>query len=213
MNNIIMDKEKYDLDSINTNIEYNTNELNLSIKGEVIVNDFNNNQDLILNITLEDNASLVYNRLNNDINNIKVNITVNNNNKITYNQSIINNIEGLYNIDIDIKGSNNNIDTNIYGVTDNLGKLKIEATGNITSNVSNISFLENVRILMLNEEENIIIPNLLVSKDDVIVNHNATISSLDKTYLFYLMSKGLSYESAKKLIVNGFIFNKIDKKD
>ena len=68
---------------------------------------------------------------------------------------------------------------------------------------------ENIRILMLNDSENVIVPNLLVVSNEVSVNHNATISSLDTNYLYYLNSKGLSYEEAKKLIVKGFLKSKL----
>ena len=70
--------------------------------------------------------------------------------------------------------------------------------------------LENIRILSLNNEENIIYPNLLVSSDEAEVNHKASISGLDEDYLFYLMSKGISKEEASKLITRGFLMNKLE---
>ncbi|MDE5539888.1 MAG: Fe-S cluster assembly protein SufB [Bacilli bacterium] len=49
------------------------------------------------------------------------------------------------------------------------------------------------------------IPNNIVSNDSSFIEHEATISKVNKEQLFYLMSKGLSEELAKELLVMGFI--------
>ena len=110
---------------------------------------------------------------------------------------------------INILGNNNNIVTNIYGLTDKIGSLKIMATGSVKKDIKDNEMLENVRILMLNDAENIIIPNLLVSSDMVVVEHNATISSVSSDYLFYLKSKGIDDGEATKLVANGFLYSKL----
>lgn len=54
-------------------------------------------------------------------------------------------------------------------------------------------------------------PNLEIFADDVKASHGATIGSLDKDHLFYLKTRGMSEEDAKKLLVTGFIAEMIDK--
>ncbi len=49
------------------------------------------------------------------------------------------------------------------------------------------------------------IPNNIVSNNTSFIEHEATISKVNKEQLFYLMSKGLSEEVAKELLVMGFI--------
>ncbi len=49
------------------------------------------------------------------------------------------------------------------------------------------------------------IPNNIVSNDSSFIEHEATVSKVNKEKLFYLMSKGLSEELAKELLVMGFI--------
>ncbi len=49
------------------------------------------------------------------------------------------------------------------------------------------------------------IPNNIVSNNSSIIEHEATISKVNEEQLFYLMSKGLSEELAKELLVMGFI--------
>ena len=45
------------------------------------------------------------------------------------------------------------------------------------------------------------IPALMCSEDDVIGEHAASIGQLDADKIFYLMSRGFSFESAKKLVI------------
>ncbi len=48
-------------------------------------------------------------------------------------------------------------------------------------------------------------PNNIVANSSSVIEHEATISKVNKEQLFYLMSKGLSEEVAKELLVMGFI--------
>ena len=211
MNKIVIDKEVYDLEDIKTKLNYDVSDLTLNIKGNVLILDYDNNKDINLKIVLEDNSSLIYNRFNNDINRVNLSIEVGNNTDVEFNQSINETIKGEFSAYINIIGNNNRIVTNVYGLTTNDGSLKLIANGNVNKDIKNNIFLENLRILTLNDEENIIIPNLLVSSDEVEVNHNATISSVSSDYLFYLMSKGINRDDAVKLICDGFLFNKIGR--
>ncbi|HIJ11089.1 TPA: SufD family Fe-S cluster assembly protein [Candidatus Woesearchaeota archaeon] len=49
------------------------------------------------------------------------------------------------------------------------------------------------------------VPILEVENDDVVCSHGATISKIDDEMLLYVMSRGVSLEDAKKVIVNGFL--------
>jgi Fe-S cluster assembly protein SufD len=53
-------------------------------------------------------------------------------------------------------------------------------------------------------------PNLEIFADDVKASHGATIGTLDKDNLFYLKTRGMSEEVAKRLLVRGFIAEMID---
>lgn len=56
-------------------------------------------------------------------------------------------------------------------------------------------------------------PNLFIDEYDVIANHAASIGSINKEDLFYLMSRGLEEKEASKLIVLGFVQPLLDKID
>jgi Fe-S cluster assembly protein SufB len=48
-------------------------------------------------------------------------------------------------------------------------------------------------------------PYMEINNKNVSISHEATVSKLDKSQIFYLMSKGLSEEEASAMIVSGFI--------
>lgn len=200
--NIVLDNEIVEL-------EFKTLKCNLTIKGSVWINDLNNNNLEELNITLLDGSKLLYNKYTKDIKNLKINILENNDTTLEFNYSLYQSIKASIILDSKVLGNNNKCSMNVYGVSDKDGAIVVNATGSVLENIKDNDLLENIRILMLNDSENVIVPNLLVGSNEVSVNHNATISSLDMNYLYYLNSKGLSYEDAKKLIVKGFLKSKL----
>ena len=209
MNKIIVNKSSYHLNNEEVILNYVQNDIELNIMGKVVINDFNNNSDIKLSINLSDNSELIYNRFNKNIVNNMIEINVYNNNYLDFNQSIFEEVTGKYNLKCNILGNDNKVIVNVHGISNEFGKITIEATGDIKKNIKNNDMLENIRILNLNNEQNIIIPNLLVSSEEVMVNHNATMSNVNEDYLFYLMSKGLSKYTASKLIIDGFIFKNL----
>ncbi len=48
-------------------------------------------------------------------------------------------------------------------------------------------------------------PYMEIDEEDVSISHEASVSKISDTQLFYLMSRGLSEEQASMMIVNGFI--------
>ena len=60
-------------------------------------------------------------------------------------------------------------------------------------------------ILIDNQSKSDTIPKNIVSNNTSVLNHEATISKISKEKLFYLMSRGISEERAKELIIMGFI--------
>lgn len=209
MNKILVKEDNIVLDNEIVELEFKTLKCNLTIKGSVWINDLNNNNLEELNIALLDGSKLLYNKYTKDIKNLKINIQENNDTTLEFNYSLYQSIKASIILDSKVLGNNNKCSMNVYGVSDKDGEIVVNATGSVLENIKDNDLLENIRILMLNDSENVIVPNLLVGSNEVSVNHNATISSLDTNYLYYLNSKGLSYEDAKKLIVKGFLKSKL----
>ena len=54
-------------------------------------------------------------------------------------------------------------------------------------------------------------PELEIYADDVKCSHGSTSGNLDEEAIFYLMSRGLNYNQSKKLLINGFLLDVIEK--
>lgn len=210
MNKIVLDKEYYHFNDEEINAIITKKNVTLELDGNIKINDLESKEDINLKLILNDNANVIFNKFNKDIANANIKIIVNNNTNLNFNYSVYNTLESSFKIDANILGNNNNTYINFYGVSNLKGKFVCDVTSSVEKDIFNNDLLENIRILSLNDEQNIILPNLLVSSDNVSINHNATISGLDKDYLFYLESKGLDQEEASKLITRGFIFSKLD---
>jgi Fe-S cluster assembly protein SufD len=54
-------------------------------------------------------------------------------------------------------------------------------------------------------------PELEIYADDVKCSHGSASGSLNENSIFYLMSRGLNYQQSKELLINGFLFDVVEK--
>ena len=214
MNKILVDKENnIEIKDNAVELDIKVKDLTLNIKGSVLINEIchKDNEELNLTINIEPKSSLIYNRfiLHNKANN---NITINQDNtsNVSFNYSIVATDKVELTINSTLSGNDNETSIKVASVTEQKGKVIITSTADVLPKIENNNLLESIKILLLNDEESICIPNLLVSSNEVEVNHAATISGIPQDYLFYLNSKGLSNEAATKLIKNGYLINNLD---
>ena len=69
----------------------------------------------------------------------------------------------------------------------------------------------NKTILLDDEGEMNSKPELEILNDDVKCSHGATIGSINEEQLFYLMSRGVTRNEAKLMLINGFLNDLLDK--
>ena len=208
MNKILIDKENnIEIKDNAVELDIKVKDLTLNIKGSVLINEIchKDNEELNLTINIEPKSSLIYNRfiLHNKANN---NLTINQDNtsNVSFNYSIVATDKVELTINSTLSGNDNETSIKVASVTEQKGKVIITSTADVLPKIENNNLLESIKILLLNDEESICIPNLLVSSNEVEVNHAATISGIPQDYLFYLNSKGLSNEAATKLIKKGY---------
>ena len=214
MNKLLIDKENnIEIKDNAVELDIQVKELTLNIKGNVLINEIckKDNEELNLTINIEPKSSLIYNRfiIHNKANN---NITINQDNtsNVSFNYSIVATDKVELTINSNLSGNENETSIKVASVTEQKGKVIITSTADVKPKIENNNLLESIKILLLNDEESICIPNLLVSSNEVEVNHAATISGISQDYLFYLNSKGLSNEAATKLIKNGYLLNNLE---
>ena len=89
----------------------------------------------------------------------------------------------------------------------------LKTTGILPKNTKNNTFLEEVKYLMEDTAYIECFPELLVSSDDVVANHNNTIGQIDKEEMFYLLSKGISEKKAIDFIHESFLKSMLIRKE
>lgn len=214
MNRIIVDKENnIDLKDNAIELKIAVNNLTINVKGRVLINEIEkiDNEELNLTINVEPNSSLIYNRfmIHNTTNNY-ITLNQNNNSNVVFNYSMIANDKCNLVFNSKLSGNNNETEIKIKAVTENKGSCNITSTADTLPKIENNNLIESIKILLLNNEESVCIPNLLVASNEIEVNHACTISSIDPDYLFYLNGRGLSAESATKLIRKGYLLSNLD---
>lgn len=205
MNKLLVKEGILSINNSLNDLDIKTNTLTLEISGNVCINDINNNTDLDLKIIMSDGSHLLYNRYNESINKFNLDVEIASNAYVEFNYSLKTLIASDISLNANIAGNNNISHINFHGITDQNGVIKNIATSKVDEATKDNEVLENLRIVTLNDAENMIVPNLLVRSDSVNAIHNTTISTVDKDYLFYLNSKGINKKDAIKLIVDGFL--------
>ena len=88
----------------------------------------------------------------------------------------------------------------------NSGNASYRGTVHITKEAhQSISTIKCDTLILDDESKSDTIPINIVSNNDSILNHEATTSKISQEKLFYLMSRGISEEKAKELVIMGFI--------
>jgi Fe-S cluster assembly protein SufD len=73
------------------------------------------------------------------------------------------------------------------------------------------AFQENRNLLLSREAHADAIPGLEIKADDVRCTHAAAIAQIDADQLFYLRSRGLSDEDARRLVIEGFLASLVER--
>ncbi|MEW5958031.1 MAG: SufD family Fe-S cluster assembly protein, partial [Chloroflexota bacterium] len=86
------------------------------------------------------------------------------------------------------------------------GLIKIEPSAQQTN-----SYLKNENLILASTARADSIPSLEIDANDVRASHGATISKIDEEYIFYLMSRGISRNTAVRMVVEGFFHKVFDR--
>ena len=86
------------------------------------------------------------------------------------------------------------------------GKIQIDQTGGGTN-----THLKQDCLLLSKKAKIKTTPSLNIDTDNVKAGHGASVSNINNESLFYLTSRGLSPDSARKLLITGFVAEVVDK--
>ncbi len=96
--------------------------------------------------------------------------------------------------------------TVLKGVADGKSSLNLYGKIVIKPNCPDVQSFLKERILLLSDQAHAVaLPELEIESDNVSCSHAASIAPIPENEIFYLMSRGLSRELAKKMLVDGFL--------
>lgn len=190
-------------------LDFSNEDAIININGNVNIYVINNDlKKLVINI--EDDSKLNIYKYDKALkNNIDIIINENNNTMVNFNNTFINENDVLVTISNYINGNNNESNINVRNVSTK-GNSKVVVEVYIKEKTINNTALENLKGLV-NGGFIHIEPNIMCSSNEVVANHLTTISTFNQSDLDYLMSKRLSIESSKELLLKGFIYSNMDE--
>ncbi len=160
------------------------------------------NQNSILNITEISDSDIINERNIINLNGI--------NSKVNFILKTVCKNNEKYDIVVNHNTKNTTSDIITNGVNIS-GNLYFTVTSYVSNGNKNCVVNQQNRIINLTDKECLIRPNLLIDEVDTIANHSALIGSFKDEELFYMQRLGIDKIMANKLLIEGFIKNKINK--
>ena len=97
-------------------------------------------------------------------------------------------------------------------ISTDMGKSSVQGKIRVDKGASKSEGHFNSKTLLLGEKAKVEVkPELEILEDDIICSHGASIGELDKDALFYLQSRGIQLEEARKIILYAFIEQTLGK--
>ena len=186
---------------------------NIRITVVNLLNDLSNNFESIEN-ELYDNSNLEFTIIDiggkNSVSNYYTNVIGDNSN---------NNLKTIYlgvkdeikdiNYIVEVRGKKSNVDIDVQGALKDFAKKNFKGTIDFKKGSKKAKGNENEFCILLSDKaKSLALPMLLCTEDDVEGNHSTASGKVDNKDLFYIMSRGLSYKEAIRLIVKAK-FNQI----
>ena len=109
----------------------------------------------------------------------------------------------------ELRGTKTNIDIDVQGALKDEAKKNFKGTIDFKKGSKKAKGNENEYCMLLSDKaKSIALPMLLCTEEDVEGNHSTASGKVDEKQLFYIMTRGISYKEAVRLIVKSK-FNKI----
>ena len=202
MNKLIVDSDDFVIDNVEAELIISVDSVDITSTGNNKI--FINKDTINLNITLEDDSTLeLYIFSKNKIGDNRIVINQGNNTSIVYKESFVSSTTVTEYISNVIMGNNNKSDIKIRCIA-NKDQVDLDVLIVALKDTFNNEAVEDIK--GINNGGTIkMLPNMEISSNEIEANHYMTIGDIDKNYLFYLKSMGISEQKAKKLILNGFL--------
>ncbi|MDD3048670.1 MAG: SufD family Fe-S cluster assembly protein [Bacilli bacterium] len=158
-------------------------------------------------IILKDDSNLTFNKFyNSKIINELTTINLDGiNSQINYNFSTITDSDQKYILNINHHQINTISNINNHCVSLSKSKIELEVNDFVIKGMRDCIINQDNKIMMTNDNDCFIKPNLYIDEYQVEARHGASIGKFNDNELFYLQTRGISKDKALKLLINGFL--------
>lgn len=119
----------------------------------------------------------------------------------------INYSDNKFSIEVNHVASNTHSEVFNHGVNVNCNYLTYTVNGVVPKSSNSCICNQDNQIINMSDGKSTIKPNLLIDNYDVDSNHAAYIGKFRDSYMFYLMSRGISRKNVYLLLLKSFLIN------
>lgn len=166
-----------------------------------------------INITLKNDSRVIYNKFSINSGDYIYTLLDGEYSNVVINNSVVNNDDTKMKFVIEHNNTNTSSNLSSHGVNNSSGTLYFNVDSKINRSASLACANQENKIINLVKGDSKILPNLLVDNYDVSASHSAYISDFDKESMFYLKSRGISDNEARRLLLEGFLIGNLDVDD
>lgn len=166
-----------------------------------------------INITLKNDSRVIYNKFSINSGDYIYTLLDGEYSNVVINNSVVNNDDTKMKFVIEHNNINTSSNLSNHGVNNSSGTLYFNVDSKINRSASLACADQENKIINLVKGDSKILPNLLVDNYDVSASHSAYISDFDKESMFYLKSRGISDNEARRLLLEGFLIGNLDVDD
>lgn len=163
-----------------------------------------------INITLKNDSRVIYNKFSINSGDYIYTLLDGEYSNVVINNSVVNNDNTKMKFVIEHNNTNTFSNLSNHGVNNSSGTLYFNVDSKINRSASLACADQENKIINLVKGDSKILPNLLVDNYDVSASHSAYISDFDKESMFYLKSRGISDNEARRLLLEGFLIGNLD---
>lgn len=128
--------------------------------------------------------------------------------EIKIRQAVIGNGNAYFDIETEINHTNKDTKSNVAYRSALADSSKAVYKGVILQGdnaYNSYAYLSESSLILSKEAKSISVPSLEIENNELKAYHSASSEPINKNVIFYLMSRGLETEMAKKMIINGFL--------
>lgn len=198
------------LDNIDICIIYKNSDIsyNFIISNNVKIFEYFNCSNINNKYNLNKNSYLNLNRFCFDCS-LKTNIDIQENSSLIYNYSCLNLNDNFYEINVSHKkNATSKIINNGLNMTNS--KLDFLINSSISKDSFNVTTFQDSKIILMDDNNSSIKPNLIIDNDDISASHACYIGSFKDEVLFYLKSRGIGELQSKKILAKAFLIGNME---